>query len=345
MVQYHSPPFCLPATDIELVLAAGGINGFRHLGVIEELEAQGIPIGTVTGVSVGAIVAAFYTNGYTPDETSDIFLQALEDNKDPISVIIRSSRQLGEALHKIGNKSLAQDPIAFFQGGWLNSLLEAQDAVRQALQAGTDITSFLRSLSVPDPISFAIGGCVDLLPLMREMVRRYDLKPRANLRIVGADLFKQTLVGFEGEDYDLAHKLALACALPKVFRPQWDTSHGGLRLMGDGATVHYSPAEFCKGAAIFSTFRPSTEVPAHIDNWLYLFFSLSEIYCPLAGNHRYVDAARHLVIETGDQDVAGLNFGIGPDRCRKMRSDARLVARAALQRAREEGRLANLPGK
>lgn len=340
----HPPPSCLPGFDIELVLAAGGMNGFRHIGVIEELQAQKLPIGTVTGVSVGAIVAAFYTNGYTPDEMTEIFVEALDDCKDPITVVLKAWTQLsGDMLKVVMENFLKHDPVTFMQSGWVSVAGQMAESLRRSLQTGTSVRAFMRCLSLPDPISFGIGGCIDLAAPMRDMVKRYNLKPNARLRILAADLFQQTFVVFEGENYDLAHALAAACSLPKVFRPQWDTYEGGRRLLGDGATIHYSPADFCRNPAIFSTFRPATEVPADIDNWLYLFFTECEIHCPLAGNHRFVDRERHLVIETGDPDVSGLNFGLSIARCRKMRCDAQLVARSELARAREVGRLDNIP--
>lgn len=344
MVDHQSPPFRLPANDIELVLAAGGMNGFRHIGVIEELEAQGIPIGTVTGVSVGAIVAAFYKNGYTPDQMTEIFLEALNDSKDPVTVLLNSWKEFhGDLLRITMESGLRPDPATLTQGGWLTAGGQLGDAMKRFLQHGNVLQSFFRCMSLPDPLSFMIGGCIDLAAPMRDMVERYKLKPRADFQILPADLFRQTFVRFRGEDYDLAHILAAACSLPRVFRPQWNRSADGWRLLGDGATIHYSPAEFCQDSAIFSTFRSATEVPTDIDNWLYLFFTECEIHCPLAGNHRFVDRSRHLVIETGDADVSGLNFGLSAERCLKMRSDARLVARAELNRAREEGKLANLP--
>ncbi len=340
----RSPPSCLPAFDIELVLAAGGMNGFRHIGVIEELEAQKLPIGTVTGVSVGAIVAAFYTNGYTPDQITEIFIKALDDCKDPITVVLKAWTQLsGDMLKVFVENFLKQDPLTFMKGGWASVGGQMADALTRSLRNGTSLRAFMRCLSLPDPISFGIGGCVDLLRPMREMVRRYKLMANARLRILAADLFRHLFVVFEGENYDLALALAAACSLPKVFRPQWMIYEGVIRLLGDGATIHYSPAEFCRNPAIFSTFRPATEVPTVIDNWLYLFFTECEIHCPLAGNHRFVDSARHLVIETGDPDVSGLNFGLSADRCRQMRRDAQLVARSELARAREDGRLVNIP--
>lgn len=340
----NAPPFALPAHNIEAVLAAGGMNGFRHCGVLDELDAQKIPIGIVTGVSVGAIVAAFYTNRFSGSQITEIFLEALKNPKDPISIILSGWRELSRDMVKIMVEDvLSQDPFSYMMGGWMTAVGKTSEAFARYLQKSTSLSGVMDCLTVPDPISGSIGGCIDLIGPMRKMVKRFDLKPNWRLRILGADLFTQTFVVLEGPDIDLAHALTLACSLPKVFRPQWDKFEGGMRLLGDGATIHYSPADFCKDPAIFSTFRPCTEVPPDIDNWLYRFFTECEIHCPLAGNHRFVDSARHLVIETGDPDVSGLNFGLSADRCLKMHADARLVTRAALDRARQEGRLVNLP--
>jgi NTE family protein len=57
----------------DLVLGAGGIKGYAHIGVLRAIEKLGIEIDVVTGVSVGAGVAAFYSNGHGPDAILDAF--------------------------------------------------------------------------------------------------------------------------------------------------------------------------------------------------------------------------------------------------------------------------------
>ena len=49
-------------------MSGGGAKGLAHIGVIKALEEENIPIDYVTGTSMGAIVAALYSMGYTPDE-------------------------------------------------------------------------------------------------------------------------------------------------------------------------------------------------------------------------------------------------------------------------------------
>ena len=49
-------------------MSGGGAKGVAHIGVIKALEEENIPIDYATGTSMGAIVAALYAMGYTPDE-------------------------------------------------------------------------------------------------------------------------------------------------------------------------------------------------------------------------------------------------------------------------------------
>lgn len=53
---------------MELVLGAGGVKGYGHVGVLRSIEKHGIAIGDVTGVSIGSLIAAFYCNGFSAEE-------------------------------------------------------------------------------------------------------------------------------------------------------------------------------------------------------------------------------------------------------------------------------------
>ncbi|MBZ0185140.1 MAG: patatin-like phospholipase family protein, partial [Candidatus Obscuribacterales bacterium] len=92
-----------------------------------------------------------------------------------------------------------------------------------------------------DQLSYAIGGPLSLAPSFKKLVERYGLKPNNNLKIVACDYFTREPVVFEGEDYDLVRALTASGAVPGVFQPVWDMSHGRPRLLVDGAIYHYSP--------------------------------------------------------------------------------------------------------
>lgn len=65
-------PSVLCAQKVGLVMSGGGARGLAHIGVIRMLEENDIPIDYVAGTSMGAIVAALYSMGYTPDEMVEI---------------------------------------------------------------------------------------------------------------------------------------------------------------------------------------------------------------------------------------------------------------------------------
>lgn len=58
--------------SVGLVLSGGGAKGIAHIGVIQALEDNDIPIDYITGTSMGAIVGSLYACGYTPDEMMDL---------------------------------------------------------------------------------------------------------------------------------------------------------------------------------------------------------------------------------------------------------------------------------
>jgi NTE family protein len=58
---------------VGLALGGGGTRGIAHIGVLQVLEKNGIPIDCIAGTSMGAIVGGLYSAGLTPDEIEHIF--------------------------------------------------------------------------------------------------------------------------------------------------------------------------------------------------------------------------------------------------------------------------------
>lgn len=76
----HSQP------KVEVVLGAGGVKGLAHHGFWKALQAKRVAVGKVTGVSVGALDAAFFTNGWDPEPLTDLFLERLSKRFDPFLI-------------------------------------------------------------------------------------------------------------------------------------------------------------------------------------------------------------------------------------------------------------------
>ena len=54
--------------SVGLVLSGGGAKGIAHIGLIQALEENDIPIDYIAGTSMGSIVGGLYAMGYTPAE-------------------------------------------------------------------------------------------------------------------------------------------------------------------------------------------------------------------------------------------------------------------------------------
>lgn len=57
---------------VGLVLSGGGSKGIAHIGFIQALEENEIPIDCITGTSMGAIVGALYAIGYSPRDMMEL---------------------------------------------------------------------------------------------------------------------------------------------------------------------------------------------------------------------------------------------------------------------------------
>jgi NTE family protein len=58
-----------------VILSGGGARGFAHAGILKALNEAGIYPDVISGVSAGAIVGAFYADGFSPVEIFKIFSQ------------------------------------------------------------------------------------------------------------------------------------------------------------------------------------------------------------------------------------------------------------------------------
>ena len=66
------------ALRAHVLLGGGGIKGLSHLGFLTALEELGVEAQSITGVSIGSMIAALATNGYEAGRLSEIFQQELE---------------------------------------------------------------------------------------------------------------------------------------------------------------------------------------------------------------------------------------------------------------------------
>jgi len=78
---------------VGLVLSGGGAKGFAHIGVLKVLEEAGVRIDYIGGTSMGAMIGALYSSGYSADELDSI-VTSLDYNELMQDILPRKSKSI-----------------------------------------------------------------------------------------------------------------------------------------------------------------------------------------------------------------------------------------------------------
>lgn len=100
----------LAGTGTSVVLGGGGARGFAHLGVLRAMEEQGIPIDSIAGTSIGAIMAAGPAMGWSAAELQRVAVDAfrrLFDYTLPRTSILRGERITSKLRRTFGDVDIA----------------------------------------------------------------------------------------------------------------------------------------------------------------------------------------------------------------------------------------------
>lgn len=63
--------FASERPKVGLVLSGGGAKGFAHIGVLEVLEKNNVPIDLIVGTSIGSIIGGLYSIGYNSEQLKE----------------------------------------------------------------------------------------------------------------------------------------------------------------------------------------------------------------------------------------------------------------------------------
>ena len=267
--------------EFELVLGAGGVEGPAHIGVLRCLEERQVPLGKITGASVGALIAAFIANGYDSKQLQEIFLS--EGFRFP-------SWDLTSKCIRTPDLSSMFPPMTTDYATWMNYFIKN-----------------------------AMPWVVDFKPWVAHIVNEYQLKPQDNLRLVAATAVTRKPVIFEGCDYDLVDGLVASTAAVSGLgmRPIWESGTNdcgnvfGGNLLIDGFYYHPIPAALCETSpAIVSKIGFATKLPNERLSPMDYFMHLREMSLAPQFDKMYPDPEGHIIIEAGMRNVASTNFGV-----------------------------------
>lgn len=172
-------------------------------------------------------------------------------------------------------------------------------------------------------------GRVDLLPFLTNLVDKYGLTTRPNLRILAYDAIKRQPVLFRGHCYDLPTALAASCAIPFVMKPVYkgkgnrkstwrtiyDRATGKSKpehetILVDGGVYHPAPGDFCTGPAIISRIGAATKMSSQDMSYSEYVFQKIEVTASRYLRRYYPEQDDHVTIRSGKPDVGTLTFGI-----------------------------------
>ena len=110
----------LAGRSIGIVLSGGGARAFAHLGVLEELRAEGVTIDRVAGVSMGAYIGGMLAMGLPPEEMDArcyeefVRRRPLGDYTLPRHALIRGDRVRAMLSRTFADVAIEELPLSFF---------------------------------------------------------------------------------------------------------------------------------------------------------------------------------------------------------------------------------------
>jgi predicted acylesterase/phospholipase RssA len=104
------PPVSLPpvkSPKVGLILGPGGVKAFAHIGVLQELQKERVPIVSIVGIETGAIPAALFANkGLSNDVEWQMFKLKEHELVGKAGLLDKDSLQKVEALAPFLEESL-----------------------------------------------------------------------------------------------------------------------------------------------------------------------------------------------------------------------------------------------
>lgn len=285
---------------VELVLSGGGAKGPGLLGAIMAAEDRNVPISVVSGVSIGSIFAAFYTNGYSAREILEIIVN------DPIKA--KASDDFNSWFQQLS-------PLRLLKVGFLDLRREYARMVNEyELAPNENLRIIAYNLLKRTPVLFE-GLDYNLAQAMAASCSIPGVMPPVN---------------YTPKPW-LRHRLA---------SPQAKASMALPGLLVDGGLHHPSPSEFCAGPVVVFELREPTELPSEKATWLELLYHKLEMkFGHHIFTDPKVKGDERVRVNVTSPDVASVQFSLSPEKVEEMVQNGYDRAAQALDQAIGAGRL------
>jgi NTE family protein len=129
--QPTGPPQPAQRPRIGLALSGGGARGLAHIGVLQWMEENHIPVDSIAGTSMGGLVGALYATGRSPAEMRQ-FVEAIhweeamasEPSYPQLSYRRKEDRRTDEIPAQLGLKNGLSGPLGISAGQGIGLLLD-----------------------------------------------------------------------------------------------------------------------------------------------------------------------------------------------------------------------------
>jgi NTE family protein len=129
--QPTGPPQPAQRPRIGLALSGGGARGLAHIGVLQWMEENHIPVDSIAGTSMGGLVGALYASGRSPAEMRQ-FVEAIhwdeamasEPSYPQLSYRRKEDRRTDEIPAQLGLKNGLSGPLGLSAGQGIGLLLD-----------------------------------------------------------------------------------------------------------------------------------------------------------------------------------------------------------------------------
>lgn len=195
------PPVTKPIKDVRvaLVLSSGGFRGSAHIGVIEVLEENNIPIDLIVGCSAGSFVGAFYADNPNAKELKNKLIHANYNTLIDTSIICTLKAPFcptgpirGRALQDFMLSKLRSRNFEELKIPLIVATTSIIDNKLEPLQTGPIIPAVHASMALPPyfaPVNVYENSLVDggvLAPIPVALAKQYSPK-----LIIAVDICKR----------------------------------------------------------------------------------------------------------------------------------------------------------
>ena len=170
---------------IGLALGSGGAKGFAHLGALKAFEENGIEFDLIAGTSIGSIVGAFYSAGYSATDIMEILKRI--DFSEITNVFMIKMDTSG--LFKVIDREIGTINIEELKKPFKAVATELESGKEKVFDSGSVATALCASSSIPpffkpviiDGVRYIDGAYTNSIPadLVKEMGADY---------VIGIDL-------------------------------------------------------------------------------------------------------------------------------------------------------------